>query len=396
MLSKRAVDIPELSQSSRAGRLFAPDFVRGIAVGLLVLTNVPLIFTSIRYHQAAGKPAFEGNALDDIAIFIFLSIPAMAGMGMFVLVMSVGLSGAFASKGGKRAATTRLLGLGALGILHGLFVWWGDILAYYAVAGIISIQFQGRSPRYLIAAGASLTTFPIVFTVVDACAQLGGLSQMIVESLKDATENYVGGAIPAELAYQSGQWSMVQVQRFADWFGYFQDFAFIGIMQLVGLFMVGLGIARLNLFSDPEKGNAFWVIVLKYIAPAAIVLYVFQLLHQSLFTQDRGTIASLSSAAHLIAAPAIALCACALSVKYSGRIKRTWFGRGAAGAGRYSLTIYLGCSISSAVFAYGFRLYSEIPMWVLTSICIAILAAFYVVCPYLVERHVVGPFERLN
>jgi len=58
-------------------RYLAPDLLRGLAMLLLVLTNVPLILSTIRYLQVSGLSPHFGGTWNDLAVTVFFATPTI-------------------------------------------------------------------------------------------------------------------------------------------------------------------------------------------------------------------------------------------------------------------------------------------------------------------------------
>lgn len=376
-------------------RLIAPDLLRGVGLALLLLTNVPLILTPIRYQQAAGANLFGGSPADDIATFLFLSIPTMAGMGMFVLAMSQGLSRAGDSNQAFRAAVIRLVVIGAIGILHALLIWWGDILVYYLIAGVIALYFRGRPPVAQMAIGASVMMLPLILAVADFLGRFGANTSVTVRAIAEASAGFAALEKRAFTAYTSQDPGLVLHQRISDLLAYMQDFAFVGLPQLVGLMLVGIGIARHRrsnprAFQSPRIG-----LTLRVATFVAVAAYLAQLTITVVVPNDPGPLGGLAVCCQVFAPPALAVIAYVAAIRHEDRLRRSRTVRFWCVAGRYSLSLYIGTSLLCAAFAYGLGYYgsfSQGPTLAITAAVAIVLACSF---GFLFVRGKQGPLESL-
>lgn len=381
--------------STNDTRLLGPDFVRGLGILLLLLTNVPLILTPIRYDQAIGENLLQEVFLDDLATALFLAIPPMSGMGMFVLAMGLGLSRAGESSSQFHTALRRLSIIGAIGLIHGLLIWWGDILFYYLAAGIIALYFRTRPPLAQITVGLSIMFLPLILTMADLMAKIG-VSKSVPDEVADLTgEGYRALSIRAEDAYSSRDWLVIQEQRLNDWLSYFLDFALVGIPQLVGLLLVGVGLARLRSGSANLLHSRKFGVPLRLTLIVAALGYAFQLFVQVARPQEAGIASAISACCQVFAPPLLAIALYVAVLRNESRLSGFRSVRFLAIMGRYTLTIYLGSSILCTLVAYGFGAYGQLSMSAAMGIAGALFVILSGLCAVLNRYGILGPLEAL-
>ncbi|MFF4411629.1 DUF418 domain-containing protein [Streptosporangium sp. NPDC001559] len=137
----------------RRPRIAALDVIRGFALCGILLANVQPI------ANAGRTVILEGQAS-----------PADAWLGLFVeqrfypifsLLFGVGFSLLLNSAGERTARprlllTRRLLALLAMGVAHHLLLWEGDILAVYALVGLVVLLPSTWLPRWAVAGLAAV------------------------------------------------------------------------------------------------------------------------------------------------------------------------------------------------------------------------------------------------
>ncbi|PPG52506.1 hypothetical protein C5C24_04700 [Rathayibacter sp. AY2B3] len=381
--------------STNDTRLPGPDCVRGLGVLLLLLTNVALILTPIRYEMAIGENLMHGVFLNDLATALFLAIPPMSGMGMFVLTMGLGLSHAGESPSQFHTALRRLLIIGAIGLIHGLLIWWGDILFYYLAAGMIALYFRARPPLAQITVGLSIMFLPLILTMADLLARIA-VSQSGPDEAADLTEKgYRALSIRAEYAYSSRDWLAIQEQRLDDWLSYFQDFALVGIPQLVGLLLVGIGLARLRSGSADLLHSRRVGVALRLILVAATLAYAFQVFVQVARPQAAGIASAVAACCQVSAPPLLAISLYVAVLRNESRLNGFRSAQFLAIVGRYTLTIYLGSSILCTLVAYGFGAYGQLSMSAAMGIAGVLFAILSGLCAVLHHCGIRGPLEVL-
>lgn len=90
---------------------------------------------------------------------------------IFSLLFGIGFS-LILARHGRRLFVRRMLILVAIGALHLIFIWSGDILLLYAVGGLILCLFIGLSDRQLLLLALALILLPVG---LDALTELWGV-----------------------------------------------------------------------------------------------------------------------------------------------------------------------------------------------------------------------------
>lgn len=136
-------------------RLSSIDILRGIALfGVLVVNLIGEFRVSI-FQQFL--PMNEPASMPDRIVGTFVSMALeMKAFALFSFLFGVGLAVQFErlSRRGKAYywLSRRLVVLLVFGLLHLLFIWNGDILTEYAIAGMLVLPFL-IAPTWAIAAG---------------------------------------------------------------------------------------------------------------------------------------------------------------------------------------------------------------------------------------------------
>src|SRR5579863_10281278 len=154
---------------SLSERIVFIDVLRGIALFGILAANMRGFFApldcydqvGILYHSRADVLAqgfidafIQGKF---ISIFSFLF-----GMGFAIQMSRAEARGARFMSFYPR----RLLALALFGVIHGIFIWAGDILLTYALSGAILLLFRNRKQKTLLWWAGGLFTLPIVLSSV--------------------------------------------------------------------------------------------------------------------------------------------------------------------------------------------------------------------------------------
>jgi uncharacterized protein len=142
-----------------------------------------------------------------------------------------------------------------LGVLHGVLLWFGDILARYGLAGFVLARYINEGPRALLRrvkfwllvslATAILSTATTYFAIPH---EPNALANAVAESRAE-----LDGAIAV---YESGTFSEVTIQRANDFASITLTFLFV-FPQVVLLFLLGTVTAQMRWLTNPEQSRAW-------------------------------------------------------------------------------------------------------------------------------------------
>jgi len=135
-------------------RIAALDVLRGCAVLGILWMNItafalpePAYFNpAVSGHLGAGDVAWwaVGFVLVDGKMRALFSM--LFGASMLLLIDREEMAG----RDGARTHRIRMVWLFAIGLAHGILLWWGDILAAYALLSLLALPFAGREPVALV------------------------------------------------------------------------------------------------------------------------------------------------------------------------------------------------------------------------------------------------------
>ncbi|WP_290649047.1 DUF418 domain-containing protein [Aquisalimonas sp.] len=141
-------------------RLAVLDVLRGVAVLGILLMNIQSFgrFSSEYLNpKALGEPPpldwavwIVSHVVADEKFITMLTVLFGAG----IVLMARNAKGS--AEDFERRFRRRMAWLFVFGLVHGLFVWPGDILAAYAVCGVIAVQFRHRPADTLVRLGLLL------------------------------------------------------------------------------------------------------------------------------------------------------------------------------------------------------------------------------------------------
>ncbi len=180
--------------TTSADRILSLDIIRGIAVmGIFSVNVVGMAMIEQAYFY---PPAYGFDGLGDrimwAANFIivdgkFRSLFSVLFGASMVLVIERAIA---AGKAGWQVHYARMIVLLLFGLAHFYLLWWGDILANYALVGMIAFIFYRLEPKWLLL--ASIVSLALMYGPM---VYLGG--QQIAETQAKAGP----GATPEQRAF---------------------------------------------------------------------------------------------------------------------------------------------------------------------------------------------------
>ncbi len=153
--------------------------------------------------------------------------------------------------------TRRMTFMLILGIFHGVFLWFGEILTRYAITGFILRHYISRGPRALIKALRFWLITTLVATVV--LGVLVSPGELTETELTDVNATAVTEIAAAKTVYTTGSYIDVTRQRATDFVSITTSFVFL-IPQVMVLFLIGAISAQTGWLTlskqSPEKHRA--------------------------------------------------------------------------------------------------------------------------------------------
>ncbi|MGH7133515.1 MAG: DUF418 domain-containing protein [Phycisphaerales bacterium] len=143
-----------------ATRHLAMDTARGLALLGIFMVNIQFFAASFLDFFEMTPPA--GTSPGGVAVFYFTSIFCQSkSYPLFSLLFGMGL--ALQMGRAKSAGRSffplylrRLAALALFGLLHIVFLWYGDILLFYAMAGFVLLLLSRLSAKWLLGIAAGI------------------------------------------------------------------------------------------------------------------------------------------------------------------------------------------------------------------------------------------------
>lgn len=389
-------------------RIPALDIVRGIAVMGILAMNIIAFAMPFQAYMNPNAFGLETAADYWSWVFSFIFIDGkMRGLFSFLFGASTLLVIERAAASGESPARVhymRMIWLLVFGLIHFYFIWFGDILALYAMVGLVLFFFRNLSVKALMRWGIGLVILQTaLFAALTAglayLAQQASLPNADPELVRQwQTANSGLTALSPEklsekLALFQGPWWGIAQQHLNEWAQPFED-APLFFAETLAYMLFGMAALKSGLFRGDWSPDRYRKVALTGLA---IAVPAYALIAWLLAREGHNviTVMGLTMAATTPFRPLLVVAYAALIILVTRNggflVDRI------AAAGRAAFTNYLGTSIvmTTLFYGYGLGLYgsmSRIELWIPV---IAMWALMLLWSKPWLERFRYGPFEWL-
>ena len=405
-----------------AERLVSMDTLRGVAVmGILVMNVYAFAMPLAAYYNPlimGGTDAlnmgtwFFTHLLFDQKFMTIFSMLYGAGVVM-MMNRAEARDVPFTSVFYRRSAWLIVFGL-----LHGYFIWFGDILFHYALMGMIVFLFRKASPRMLITIACImlpvtlLINFGSSFYMEELQADVAAIEQMQSDGATPDEEQQqkleawlevravfapTAEDIAAEVTAYKGTYVEALAQR-APFVAFMQlnlTLVFV-VWRVGGLMLLGMALMKLGVLSG-QRSMRFYrkMTVIGYGVglPLAILSAVILDAHQfdPLYVARYGGIPNYFGSILVAFGHIGAVLLVVKSGAFQAAVHRV------AAVGRMALSNYLAHSLvmTSLFYGYGLGLYAEVPRIWQQGFVAALIGLQLALSPWWLKHFRFGPAEWL-
>ncbi|MED3180491.1 DUF418 domain-containing protein [Bacillus thuringiensis] len=223
-------------------RIQSLDIIRGIAILCILFANLPTM-TGLDPFNQAGYIGIDKVIRFLVDLFIqskFYTIFAfLFGVGFYIFMKNTEAKGYPM----YRLFIRRLCILLVFGLLHFTFLWYGDILHAYAIAGFILLFFYKRSTKLIFIAGCSFLTVSYVLHIIEFLRASSSNTEVPTYYQYMFTGNTTNHTVNLFIHYSH----QVKARLFFLMTQEFQQLL-IGIPEYIGLFLIGVWAGKKNIF----------------------------------------------------------------------------------------------------------------------------------------------------
>jgi uncharacterized protein len=386
----------EIAPVEAARRIKTLDVLRGLAILGILAVNAPFFAAP---WQTALNPTLEPIAVEAGKVWAWF-VPHVFFEAKFITLFSLLFGVSLFLVGGERSdkergkVLRRRLGwMLIFGLIHGMAIWFGDILLVYSIAGFILMFARSWKPRTLMIVGV------IIYVLLHGLGLLGGavIGLAPPETLEELrTQMWAPPAqtLEATIAGFSGSFMDSLRANFTAWTELVPYDVFNAVPRALGVMMIGLALFKWGFLS----GNApVWVYLLVAAVGAAALAAValqaqinyaaaFDFMHM----QSRGSLINptLSILITLLYASLLILC-----VK-TGAL--SFLTNALAPVGQMAFTNYIAQSVIMTCIFYGGRglgLYGEVGRGTLAAMVVGVWVLQLIWSPLWLSRFKMGPLE---
>ncbi|MFO8041591.1 MAG: DUF418 domain-containing protein [Alkalispirochaeta sp.] len=392
-------------------RIAVIDVLRGVAIFGILMVNV-LYFFNPWYAPMTTADSTTG---EHVVKFITNTFFVSKFYTLFSFLFGLGMAIQMGRAQAKEAPflplyLRRLLVLAIFGVVHGVFLWTGDILLMYAVIGFLTvILFRNRSPKTLLVWALVFLALPVLFIALSAgLVELAraappetGAFEQVQEAFAAAQEEIRQEVAAATEAYRHGSWWTVTRYRASEFFSLVSSTMLFMAPTVLGMFLLGLRAGKKGWFTNISANHALFRRLLAWALPIGLVLNLF--VGATGFEQNKLGI-DIFTLLELAQVTALAVGSVLLSLSYIAGI--VLLSRTATGArlltplapvGRMALTNYIAHSVvmSTLAYGYGVGMFSTTSLVTGFLLAIALYAVQIPVSAWWLRRHRYGPLEWL-
>lgn len=257
MSSAATAAAPALTPVQPEERIVILDVLRGFALLGILAVNLPESAAS-GYAWAAGLDPFPGW-WDKAAQWTVGTFFAGKFNSIFSFLFGLGFTIQLTRAADRRASVTsvylrRLAILFAIGVVHSIFVWNGDVLHIYALLGLVLLAIQRVSDR---------TIFALILLALLLPAARAAYSAITHEPWPIARESMAGRYQEETRIYQRGTYGEQVAHRYrqtAEGYGFitqFRGFVMFYFTLLVTM-LFGFYVGRRRIIQDLPQ-HAAWI-----------------------------------------------------------------------------------------------------------------------------------------
>jgi uncharacterized protein len=257
---------PNIQPLQSNKRIASIDILRGVALFGILLVNV--LGFNASFFDFGGYYNHLPDEFQQRFYNVFISLTADKFIFIFSFLFGYGINiqyNRFQERGGNfnRFFTRRMLLLALFGAAHILFLWAGDILFLYAIAGFVILLLYKLSTKWQI-------VFAVFFYFFIGIWLTFGVSL----NLPDAMSSTCTGCLDkVRIVYAEGNYFECLSLRLYEYFAFRNINTFYYLPKIIGLTMFGFIASKYNFHKSVVKYRLKWSLALLVIAGIGTIIY---------------------------------------------------------------------------------------------------------------------------
>jgi uncharacterized protein len=399
-------------------RLPALDLLRGIAILAILLANIP-------YFSGPADWFYSRGSDDTLADRVVVTQTLFWIDGKFITLFSILFGAGMALQVDRARASgqpfmayylRRLAILLLIGLIHALFIWFGDILTAYALVGLVAFALSRMRQEVILACMTAAWVWAygclVLFTLVVAIegesfwamaapatapippasrkeGDQGPMEEMYSRLREIDWEGYVSKENQIRI-YRDGTWRQMFDNRAIYLLTSAVPLVLVMGWYLLGCFLLGMYLMRRGIFHDVDAHRPF---LCRLIGFGLLVGVPFHMAGVAVAWLDPNS--SFSWLLNGFGALPMALAYLGLILFWSRSTHGLWLQRRLRAVGRMALTNYLMQSVlcTFLFYSYGFRLYGELSRTTALSVVVSIWVLQLALSPLWLRHFQMGPVE---
>lgn len=259
----------------RSERIEILDVLRGFAILGILLVNMALFFSPMSLQMILRESLWNDSLSQAIELgIVFFAQGKFYSLFSFLFGIGLAIQMQRAEARGREVTgffARRMGWLLLIGLVHGLLIWFGDILALYSLMGLLLLAFRQRAYRTLKIWIAVFFALPLLLAgaqvfVTAIFSQMEAGAEMIEAQISGQREVMREMASEALRVYPDGSWLEINAVRFKEWLMVTPvSLIFFGWIVLA-IFLIGLYAGRKRFFSEfdrylPAVRRWFWIML---------------------------------------------------------------------------------------------------------------------------------------
>lgn len=368
-------------------RIHEIDGIRGFALLGILMMNIMSFASTTMQDGLEGNvtEVFTGSAANELTIMFINTFVTTNFYTMFSFLFGLSFY-IFLSRAAKKVQSTHLLFLRRMGmllifgIIHGVFLWYGDILWTYAVAGLFLLIFYRFSPKVNLIIAAVILGFGTLFVLLSSVISIGAGEMSAINLWFDMEDTVLNGSYADIVVMNLGIMALMVAQ------------AFVTVPNVLALFLIGLYAGQKGIFSNLNAHkkliNRVAVIGLGAGLPIKLLTGYAQ-------TYGGGDMfwSNISLLASTLGGPLMALGYIALFIIISRYTKS--FVKLLQPVGQMALTNYIAQTVIMLIIFYGFGLFNQVEAAWFIPITVAVFGVQVFISTIWMKIFKYGPLEYI-